>query len=639
MKKTFLYLLLIACAANGYAQVKFDALQFSPAYPKKGDKVTFTFNAETSPLIDAKKVDIAVYYFGDAKIKVAEPAITQKGKTYSGSFVISDDAAALGFLFEAGKLKDNNSGKGFLVPVYNSNNQPVKEYYAAAGRVYGNYGEYFFDMNSDPAKNLSSLEEGMKAYPESKNDIAWYGNYLAVRNSINKKEAEPVIRETLTSLAAKPVLTEAEYNFLSRWYNTYKMKPVADSFTNIMKTKYPDGKWKINEVVNKFYSSKEAAKKKEAIEHYKMVMVPNTAAEKEAMDATVASMNGGLASAYAAEKNWDAFYALTKDMKAPARASLYNNLAWNMAEKDDQMAEAKKMSMEATTWAKKEITAPAGKQPESSTKKQWAEQRRNNYAMYGDTYAFILHKTGQYQEGLKYAKEATAIKEFKDAQYNERYTSLLVKAAPTPASRLVIEKLVKDGAASTKTKEDLKTLYVKEKGSDKGFDAYLAKLETTAKVNKEKEVAKTMINEKAPAFTLKDFDGKEVSLASLQGKVVIVDFWATWCGPCIASMPAMQKAQEKLKARGDVEFLFVDTWENVENKKQNAMDFMKKNNYPFHVLMDDESEVVANFKVSGIPTKFILDKKGNIRFKAIGFSGNDDALVDEVSTMVELASK
>jgi len=117
-----------------------------------------------------------------------------------------------------------------------------------------------------------------------------------------------------------------------------------------------------------------------------------------------------------------------------------------------------------------------------------------------------------------------------------------------------------------------------------------------------------------------------------------LDFWATWCGPCKASFPGMQKAVQKYANNNNVKFLFVNAWENVSDKKKNAEDFIKKNKYPFQVLLDEQNKVIDSYKVSGIPTKFIIDKAGNIRFMKVGFSGNTDQMVDEISQMISMVN-
>ncbi len=131
---------------------------------------------------------------------------------------------------------------------------------------------------------------------------------------------------------------------------------------------------------------------------------------------------------------------------------------------------------------------------------------------------------------------------------------------------------------------------------------------------------------------------KKVDIAELKGKVVIVDFWATWCGPCIASFPGMQKMVNKYKDDPNVKFIFVDTWETAEDKKKNAQDFMTSKKYNFDVLLDNDNKTVEQFKVDGIPTKFVIDKNGKIRFKSVGFSGSDDKLMAELTAMIDMAS-
>jgi thiol-disulfide isomerase/thioredoxin len=215
---------------------------------------------------------------------------------------------------------------------------------------------------------------------------------------------------------------------------------------------------------------------------------------------------------------------------------------------------------------------------------------------------------------------------------------LAEKVLPAKQYKKEIEQFIKDGKSTGEMKEILKKAYVKEKKSEAGFDDYIAALQKENYLKMLEELRKSMLNEAAPSFALLDLDGRKVNISDLRGKVVVVDFWATWCGPCKASFPGMQKMVNKYKEDPDVKFVFVDTWERVEDKPKNAADFIANNKYSFHVLLDNDSKVVEQFKVDGIPTKFVIDKNGNIRFKAIGFDGSDDKLVAELTAMIDMAS-
>lgn len=146
----------------------------------------------------------------------------------------------------------------------------------------------------------------------------------------------------------------------------------------------------------------------------------------------------------------------------------------------------------------------------------------------------------------------------------------------------------------------------------------------------------------APAFTLKDLDGKTVSLSDFKGKIVVLDFWATWCAPCKASFPAMKKVQER---HPEVKFLFIDTQEKPEGAHERVKKYITANKYPFHVLMDQPSEenpkmfeVLLAYKVDGIPTKFVIDANGRQRFTSVGFT-SDTELINEMEAMIQLVAE
>ncbi|MGB2994514.1 MAG: TlpA disulfide reductase family protein, partial [Ferruginibacter sp.] len=611
MKTIFLLFISILAVAVLPAQPNFTSLQLNPVYPGQNSGVEFVYNQSLSSLIRKEPIKVAVYLIGK-EIKAMEPTLKHYGSNYKGWVQTDSTTNAIAFVFYAGEEKDVNANKGYVVPVYNNKKEPVSGYYGAAANLWGGgMSDYFLGIEANAGVALMVLEEGIAKDPQLKYDPEFLGNYFNFLSRAKKKEAKHLITKELQLFAAKPNLSEIDYTLIAQWYDRFKEKNVADSFRNIMKTTYPKGNWvkadATNALVLSLRAKKPADEKKAQVEEFlKQNSSDNQESIKEFLQQQVAN-------AYVQEKNWKGLFEYAKNLTAASRASMFNNVSWNMAEEGiENIQEAKRMSYEATSWAENEVKAPTEKKPAMLTGLQWEEQRKRNFAMYADTYAFILYQNETYKEGLPYAKSAATYNKFADAEYNERYALLAEKALPASEAQKLIEGFVKSGKASAKTKAALKNIYVKEKGSDTGYAAYLTNLEEEAIIARRAEIAKGMINEPAPAFALKDFEGNSVSLASLKGKVVVVDFWATWCGPCIASMPGMKKAQDKYKGNPNVKFLFVDTWEKVDNKLQNAKDFMTKKGYDFHVLLDTEDNVVSDFKVSGIPTKFIVDGKGNI---------------------------
>lgn len=111
-----------------------------------------------------------------------------------------------------------------------------------------------------------------------------------------------------------------------------------------------------------------------------------------------------------------------------------------------------------------------------------------------------------------------------------------------------------------------------------------------------------------PPLALKDLKGKTHKLEDYRGKVVMVQFWATWCPPCLKEMPAMQRLEKKMAGKP-----FVILAVNMGETNKDVSDFVKKMNINFTVLMDEEGDGVGAWKVFVAPSTFLLDPQGNIR--------------------------
>lgn len=126
------------------------------------------------------------------------------------------------------------------------------------------------------------------------------------------------------------------------------------------------------------------------------------------------------------------------------------------------------------------------------------------------------------------------------------------------------------------------------------------------------------LDEALPAYTLVALDGTPVELADLQGKVVVVDFWATWCAPCIQSFPYLQEVYDSYKDDDRVAFLVVNTGEDFATFSQ----FANKSEYTFPFVHDQEGAASAALITLGIPTLCIIEANGRLRYRKTGLAPN-----------------
>lgn len=117
----------------------------------------------------------------------------------------------------------------------------------------------------------------------------------------------------------------------------------------------------------------------------------------------------------------------------------------------------------------------------------------------------------------------------------------------------------------------------------------------------------------APEITLKDLQGQEVRLSDLRGKIVLLNFWATWCKPCKEEMPAMQASHDKLRGQGFV-VLAVNELEDTEK----VIEHVRSHGHTFPVVMDHDNRVANRYGVVGLPASFLVDRQGIVREQIIG---------------------
>ena len=280
---------------------------------------------------------------------------------------------------------------------------------------------------------------------------------------------------------------------------------------------------------------------------------------------------------------------------------------------------------------------------------EWKEMMYSNNLAAQFVYAQILNDMGYTKQAMALADTLETYYGTRDTDFSTFYVAMLDKCGRNSE----ILPLVKDGLRRNAASPEMLAYLEKEyngsailKKQYASFTDYYNSLKSSESLERlKKRVLSHLINMPVQYFSMEKMQGGRLDMNSLNGKIIVIDFWATWCGPCKVAMPGMQMTVDKYKNDKDVQFLFVSTMETDKNYKQKVQNFIKEKGYTFQVCYDEpnaqgKKEKIYNtyakmFNSSGIPMKMVIDKNGNARWYSNGYFGSPTALVDELSFIID----
>lgn len=620
---TFTLLLAIATATKAQ-------FFYAPATPQVGQPVSFTYIPQSTPLATDSTIEGRYVRYGAPSVmQLSRPTtltLVRQGNSFVGEvFMPRKDVAGLMLAFRNSRQPqrmDVNQSKLYVIPVYDANGQLVPHAIAGQASVFTR-SHFLYELGSRPDPNRvvflynQEFQQNPDLYP------LYWSDYLAALIKRKTPGYGPKVKTGIDSyLAFRPAPTAAELTAASLLYESMGDFPKANALQERLKTVEPAGSLVQKDRASAVRNEKDWTRQKAAYQAFQQEFPTSTY-----LPALTVMMTDGYF------KNNDIRGLVTFVDQQPVAHTdvlMLNTMAFQMADERRSLPEAEQLIKRAMVVLK---TQPKP----SAVSGNWETEKKIRQRQLMNTYARTLEQQGKFAEAYAAYQDVIVLNDIEnsDARTNERYFLCALQANHATDALPVAEAAVQVGKATPRLKTALRDWYAKQPGNSiTKADTYLTELEADLRADQRDELQQLLINEPAPAFSMTDLQGRTISSAALRGKVVVLDFWATWCGPCIASFPAMKQAQARFQNDPNVRFLFVNTREG--GPVQRVYDFMSKHAYPFTVPLDGSQRVSKAYKVLGIPTKVVIDPNGRVRYRQIGYTGDPEATVNELTLVVEM---
>lgn len=621
--------------------------------PIPGATLNMSYDAKGGPLESVKEINGYAYVFNDYRWEVEDLKMKKNGATWNVEFTVPKNCAFMAFKFygntENGLVTDTGQDTGYMLVAFKEPKvkMPGADLAWATFRnkdFNGQFGGYFKDFSIDGDATEYWLKKEVK--DNGNRFLEFFDTYFQVLK-VQKPEKFQELGSRFLGDFTKNMkgLPEEVYLKVHHIYAfELKDKAKADSLENVIQKQFPKGAHSRFKAYQKIMPIADAAERNKVITQF-LADYPYSAEvppSQQYFYDNIVKMQFGY---YFETKDYKSVLALIPTMNfANLNDAYHQNISKALYLKVEDPAVIETMAVPMIKLMQQKVNDMSYMQgiywsPNQATEN--AKTQLNNELVIQIRMYDILKK---YKEVLETFELLPFEKRYEKASINDIHVKAL-EAFNKP----IIEVLKNAARANTLSEAltaKLKEAYLKEGKKEADFPAYLEQLK---KENNADEKIALMDPVPAPTIKVEGADGKAKQLALNSGKIIVIDFWATWCGPCKKAFPAMQQLVNNFKDDKQVEIYFISTQETKEGYKKEALAYLKEKGLKINTYFDlvkkgggtnnaSFTNYAAIFKSSGIPRKVVI-KNGQIRFTSEGYSGNPGQLVDELTNVINALKK
>ena len=518
----------------------------------------------------------------------------------------------VGIFDHLGQIVDNNRSKGYFVPLFNKHGQRFRETGIKTAEMIP-YVYRHLKLRLNRSDVIGHYEEDYAFDPKLKAHPSYF-DYLRLLYIDGKKDA--TMLKSIAKAMETNSPTDVQLSLIADIYSLIGLKDEEERIHDLILQKFPNGNLAAEFYLQAFKSDKDLSEKEilKRLDHFhdRFSEYFTKSGDTFYSSLLVKKIN---------DRDIESVMKYEEQLNNKNIAfDLYCQDAQSLLEKQDETVDM--AGMEFASWLMNQAIQLAAQDTAiASSMSRYCDA----IAIYSDLFYRINRMDSalyylQYIED-HYFLELTEFEKF--AHYSQQTRGHYF------AKQLIEEQLL-DGVFSISLLNQLEDIYAELELSSNALLHFKQRYMAIIQENARAKVQLIFESEKAPDFSLKNLKGEIVTLSAFRDKIVVIDFWATWCKPCIAMFPKMQKMIDAHSSNKNIEFLFVDMLEQSKNEMQmlaNATTLMQRLGHKFNILLDVEDELLSSYRIGAIPTKCIIDKNGDIAFIEQGGAFSEFAFV------------